>query len=298
MSNTKKILHEQVGSYLKGENQQSANAVRFYISNYERTIVDKTFDNTFRPRRIIPREIDEHNQACEIEYISYGTYCDITINTGIILSDYTTEQFRILRNTKRIEKRLQPNEWLLLQVGKFNNKIELIIETNVQSKDTKYFSSNEYYYVWLCAFVTKNGVNTFYDWTYETKVSDLVTSNGYTGGVGITQTFHHRQNNYRPINVVSGLSTVSNNVSYSKVSIYHGSAPPNLKITRSTSPNQMIVELNYSIGWFLMWELTTYTNFMWFKPTVSNDKIYEMIRIVNNPETRVPVNMTMCGCQV
>ena len=295
MSNTKKILYEQVGGYLKSENQQSTNAVRFYSIDYERTIVGKTVDNTFRPRRIIPREIDEHNQACEIEYISYGTYCDITINTGIILSDYTTEQFRILRNTKRIEKRLQPNEWLLLKVGKFNNKIELIIETNVQSKDTNYFVSNEYYYVWLCAFVTKNGVNTFYDWTYETKVSDLVTSNGYTGGVGITQTFHHRQNNYRPINVVSGLSTVSNNVSYSKVSIYHGSAPPNLKITRSTSPNQMIVELNYSIGWFLMHELTTYTNFMWFKPNGGNN--YTMIRIANNPASTVPTNMIMCGYQ-
>ena len=296
MSNTKKILHEQVGSYLKGENQQGGNVVRFYSIAYERTIVGKSFNNTFRPRRIIPREIDEHNQACKIEYINYGTYCDITINTGIMLSNYTTQQLRILRNTKRIEKRLQPNEWLLLKVGKINNTIELIIETNVQSKATNYFVSNEYCYVWLCAFVTKNGVNTFYDWTYETKVSDLVTSNGYTGGVGITQTFHHRQDNYRPISVVSGLSTVSNNVAYSKVSITHGSAPPNLQLTRSTNPNQMTVELSRSIGWFLMYELTTYTNFMWFKPNGGNN--YTMIRIVNNPETRVPVAMTMCGCQV
>ena len=296
MSSTKKILHEQVGSYLKGENQQGGNVVRFYRYDYERTIVGKAFYNTFRPRRIIPREIDEHNQACEIEYINYGTYCDITINTGIMLSDYNVSTFRILRNTKRIEKRLQPNEWLLLKVGKFNNTIELIIETNVQSKATNYFVSNEYYYVWLCAFVTKSGVNTFYDWTYETKVSDLVTSNGYTGGVGITQTFHHRQNDYQPINVVSGLSTVSNNVSYSKVSRLHGYTPPNLQLTRSTSPNQMAIELNVLIGWFMMSEFSTYCNFMWFKPNGGSN--YQMIRIANNPETRVPVNMTMCGCQV
>ena len=296
MSNTKKILYEQVGGYLKGENQQSGNSVKFYHNDYETPILDNSFSNTFRPRRIIPREIDDYNQACKIEYINYGTYCDITINTGLMLSNYTTQQLRILRNTKRIEKRLQPNEWLLLKVGKNNNTIELIVETNVQLKDTNYFVSNEYYYMWLCAFVTKSGVNTFYDWTYETKVSDLVTSNGYTGGVGITQTFHHRQNDYQPINVVSGLSTVSNNVSYSKVSRLHGYAPPNLKLTRSTNPNQMKVELNFSIGWFLMSELSTYCNFMWFKPNGGNN--YTMIRIVNNPETRVPVDMTMCGCQV
>ena len=297
MSSTKKILYEQVGSYLKGENQQSTNAIRFYRNNYETPVLDKTFSNTFRPRRIIPREIDEHNQACKIEYINYLTHCDIIINTGIMLSDYTTQQLRILRNTKRIEKRLQPNEWLLLKVGKVNNTIELIIETNVQSKSDNYFISNEYYYVWLCAFATKSGVNTFYDWTYETKVSDLVTSNGYAGGVGITQTFHHRQNDYQPIRVVTGLSTVSNNVTYSKVSRMHGTAPPNLQLTRSTSPNQMSVELNYPIGWFLMYELTTYTNFMWFKPGTGSGTSYQMIRIANNPDSTVPTNMIMCDSQ-
>ena len=295
MSSTKKILHEQVGSYLKGENQQGGNVVRFYRYDYERTILDKIFPNTFRPRRIIPREIDEHNQACKIEYINYGTYCDITINVGLMLRDYNVSTFRILRNTKRIEKRLQPNEWLLLKVGKNNNTIELIIETNVQLKATNYFVSNDYYYVWLCAFVTKSGVNTFYDWTYETKVSDLVTSNGYTGGVGITQTFHHRQNDYQPINVVSGLSTVSDNVSYSKVSRLHGYAPPNLQLTRSTNPNQMTVELNFSIGWFLMVQSLNGVHWCYFKPT-GDGKNYQMIRIVNNPTTFFPTNMTMCGC--
>ena len=294
MSSTKKILYEQVGGYLKGENQQSTNAVKFYWNNYETPILNKSFSNTFRPRRIIPREIDDYNQACKIEYTNYGTYCTITINTGLILSNYTTQQLRILRNTKRIEKILQPNEWVLLKVGKINNTIELIVETNVQLKATNYFVSNDYYYVWLCAFVTKRGVNTFYDWTYATNVSDLVTSNGYTGSVGITQTFHHGQNDYRPIEVVSGLSTVSNNVAYSKVMIGAGATPPNLRINRSTNPNETTIGLNVSIGWFLMVQSLNGVHWCYFKPT-GDGKNYQMMRIVNNPTTFTPTDMRMCG---